>query len=82
MDQGGPLTCMALVELVTDYLEGGLPPAEAARFEVHLRDCAHCREYVAQMQLAIRALGHLPADALPAEAMHTLLQHFRDWTRG
>jgi len=81
MDQGGPLTCMALVELVTDYLEGALPPAEVGRFEAHLASCPHCGVYLAQMRLAIQALGRLPADALPAEAMNTLVQHFRDWTR-
>ena len=81
MDQSRPLTCMALVELVTDYVEGMLPPADVARFDAHLADCPHCRVYLAQMRLAIQALGRLPADALPAEAMDTLLEHFRDWTR-
>ena len=81
MDQSRPLTCMALVELVTDYVEGTLPPADVARFDAHLADCPHCRVYLAQMRLAIQALGRLPADALPAEAIDTLLEHFRDWTR-
>ncbi|HKC41690.1 MAG TPA: zf-HC2 domain-containing protein [Gemmatimonadales bacterium] len=81
MEPSPPLTCMALVELVTDYVEGALPPAEVARFETHLAGCPHCRVYLAQMRLAIQALGRLPADALPAEAMATLLAHFRDWTR-
>jgi len=72
---------MALVELVTDYVEGTLPPADVARFDAHLVDCPHCRVYLAQMRLAIQALGRLPADALPAEAIDTLLEHFRDWTR-
>ncbi len=81
MDQVRPLTCMALVELVTDYVEGALPPAEVERFETHLAECPHCRVYLAQMRLVIQALGRLPTDALPAEAMDTLLEHFRDWTR-
>ncbi len=81
MDQSRPLTCMALVELVTDYVEGTLPPADVARFDAHLADCPHCRVYLAQMRLAIQALGRLPADALPAEAIDALLEHFRDWTR-
>ena len=77
MAQNPPMTCKALVELVTEYLEGALPPAEVARFEGHLAGCPHCRVYLAQMRLTIRALGHLPADALPADAMQTLLAHFR-----
>jgi anti-sigma factor RsiW len=73
---------MALVELVTDYLEGALPAAEVARFEAHLADCAHCRVYLAQMRLAIQALGRVPGEQLPPEAMKALRAHFRGWTRG
>jgi len=73
---------MALVELVTDYIEGALPPAEVARFDTHLADCPHCRVYLAQMRFAIQALGRVPGEPLPPEAMQALLEHFRGWTRG
>ena len=39
---GEPLSCRALVELVTDYLEGALPDATRLRFEEHLAACADC----------------------------------------
>lgn len=81
MDQVRPLTCQELVELVTDYFEGALPPTEVARFDAHLAGCPPCRTYLAQMRTTIEALGRLPKDPLPAEAMQTLLQQFRDWTR-
>jgi anti-sigma factor RsiW len=81
MDQPGPLTCKALVELVTDYVEGALPPADVARFDAHLAGCPHCRAYLAQMRLAIQALGRLPSEGLSADVMATLKQHLRDWTR-
>jgi anti-sigma factor RsiW len=71
------MTCMELVELVTDYLEGALPPSEMTRFDAHLTTCPHCRVYLTQMRLTIQALGHVPADALPPDAMKTLLAHFR-----
>ena len=82
MDQNRPLTCMALVELVTDYIEGALPPADVVRFEAHLLGCPHCRVYLDQMRLAIQALGRVPGESLAPEAMKALLAHFRDWTRG
>lgn len=82
MADGRGLTCKELVELVTDYLEGALPPAEVVRFEAHLASCPHCRVYLDQMRLTIRALGRLPEEALPAAAMHALVEHFRGWTRG
>src|SRR5436309_16090479 len=77
MDHSRPMTCKDLVEVVTDYLEGALPPAEVARFEEHLADCPHCRVYLAQMRLEIDALGHLPADVVSADAIKTLLSRFR-----
>jgi predicted anti-sigma-YlaC factor YlaD len=61
------VTCQRAVELVTDYLEGALPPAERARLEHHLRGCAGCTAYVDQMRLAIAALGQVePAPPEPA----------------
>ena len=51
------LVCQQVVELVTDYLEGALSPAEHRRFEAHLAGCPHCTEYLAQMRETIRLAG-------------------------
>ena len=45
-----PLTCRELVELITDYLEGAMPPDERARFEAHVAECDGCEAYVRQMR--------------------------------
>ncbi len=76
------LTCQELVELVTDYLEGVLPAMERARFEAHLAACSHCRIYIEQMRVTIRALGRLGEDDLAPDARETLLRAFRGWKRG
>ena len=68
---------MELVELVTDYLEGALPPSDRRRFEEHLTTCPHCRTYLDQMRQTAQALTDLPADALPGDARSTLLNAFR-----
>jgi anti-sigma factor RsiW len=61
------ITCQRAVELVTDYLEGTLAPAERARLERHLRGCAGCTAYIEQMRVAIAALGRIePAPPDPA----------------
>ena len=44
------ITCRELVELVTDYLEGALAPADRARFEEHLEICDACVAYVEQIR--------------------------------
>ncbi len=75
------LSHRAFVELVTEYLEGGLTPADRARFERHLADCPECDAYFAQMRVTIRVLGRLSAEALPPEAWQLLLQAFHDWRR-
>jgi hypothetical protein len=48
--------CKELVELVTDYLDGVLPPDLKDEFQTHLSGCDGCVEYLRQIGLTIRAL--------------------------
>ena len=75
------LSCRELVELVTDYLESALSKEERARFERHIGSCGGCRVYLEQMRITIEQLGHLPEDALSADAERELLEAFRGWRR-
>lgn len=77
-DLGG-LTCKEMVELVTDYLEGALPPAIRTRFDQHLSGCDPCIVYIEQMRQTIATLGKLPEESIPASALDTLREHFRRW---
>ena len=72
------IACIELVELLTDYLEGALPPDEVAAVEEHLRTCPPCRTYLAQMRATIEALGAVPVETLSDQAYDTLLTAFRD----
>jgi anti-sigma factor RsiW len=73
------LTCKELVELVTLYLEGSLPPHEAARFEAHMGACSGCTAYIEQMRQTIRLTGSLSEDSVSPKAEEELLDVFRDW---
>ena len=75
------MTCRELVELVTDYLEGGLPAGERALLEAHLAECGHCVEYVAQMRRTIDTLGALTEWAIHLARERELLAAFRGWRR-
>ena len=75
------LTCQELVELVTDYLEGSLPPVQVARFERHLEDCDDCPMYVDQLRMTIRLTGRLAESDVPPDGRAVLLTHFRAWKR-
>ena len=82
MAKAQELTCQELVELVTDYLEGTLPPAERARVDAHIAGCTGCRRYLAQMRLTIATLPRLTEETIQPEAREALLRTFRNWKAG
>lgn len=73
-------SCQELVELVTDYLEGALSPADLRRFEEHIGGCDGCTEYLAQFKRTIELAGTLTPGDLTPEAESTLLGVFRSWS--
>jgi anti-sigma factor RsiW len=76
------MTCRELVQLITDYLEGGLSARDRRRFKRHLRGCDGCTTYVEQMRDTVRLAGALAEDDLSPQARDELLAVFRDWKRG
>jgi anti-sigma factor RsiW len=75
-DSADDLACIDVVEMITDYLEGALPAAEAKRLELHLECCPGCGEYVAQMRELDGSLGSLREDSLPTEMRDALIATF------
>jgi len=75
------ISCQELVELVTDYLEGGMPAELRVRFERHIESCEGCRTHLEQMRATIRLTGELAPESLTPEAETTLLAAFRGWHR-
>ena len=45
---------------IQDWLDGELPPAEAAEFRAHAADCPHCAAEIAAYQRVFRSLGTIP----------------------
>ena len=75
---GDDLACTEEVEIMTDYLEGALPAADARRLERHLETCPGCTEYLEQMRTIAGSLGGLTEDSIPAELRDDLIDAFRD----
>ena len=73
------LTCQELIELVTDYLEGVLPPAQRVQFDAHLLDCDECPLYLEQIRTTIRVTGMVREEQIAPAARDKLLLLFRDW---
>ena len=78
---GEHITCQEVVELVTDYVEGALPPEQAALFEQHLNFCDGCDWYVDQLRTTIAAVGRIEPEEVPPEMRTRLLAAFRDRSR-
>jgi MFS family permease len=57
--------CQQLVELVTDYLDGVLPPDLKAKVLRHLDGCDGCTEYVRQIRLTFQALQQADLQLTP-----------------
>lgn len=79
MNLSRDLTCIEIVELITDYLEGGLSTADRERFEEHIGFCDWCLTYLDQMRQTIAIAGELREEDLPAELQERLVAAFRDW---
>jgi hypothetical protein len=75
------LDCKDVVEVVTDYLEGTMAPADRRSFDQHLAVCEGCQDYLEQLRTVIRVVGRPTVDAVPAATMAGLLRAFRDWRR-
>jgi anti-sigma factor RsiW len=75
------LSCRQLVELITDYLEGALPPSDRERVDRHLAGCDGCTAYLEQMRTTIALTGRLREQDLGDEARAALLRAFRGWNR-
>jgi predicted anti-sigma-YlaC factor YlaD len=76
------IACREAVEAVTDYLEGAMAAGDRVRFEAHLAECPHCREYLAQMRATLDVLGRIEPDALAPEARDELVALYRRWRAG
>ncbi len=75
------MTCREFVELVTDYLDGALSPADLERFEHHLALCPGCDTYLEQIRRTVSEVGRVEEEDLSADARTRLLGAFRDWHR-
>jgi anti-sigma factor RsiW len=78
MADGTAISCQEVVEVITDYLEGKLPPEDVAIFEAHLALCDGCRWYLDQMRITIATVGRIDDDEVPDELRETVLAAFRN----
>ena len=50
------ITCREFEEFLINYLEGELGPDERRKFELHLKICRECREYLTAYKASMEAV--------------------------
>jgi anti-sigma factor RsiW len=73
------IVCQQWVEMVTDYLEGVLPPKFQQAADRHLADCPHCREYLAEMRRTIATAAGLRDEDVPIDVVDALTRAFAEY---
>jgi predicted anti-sigma-YlaC factor YlaD len=81
MSRVDDVTCRALVELLTDYLEGSITPELRVRIDAHLATCGGCANALEQLRDTIRVTGTIAEDRLPPEQSEAMRAVFRAWER-
>jgi anti-sigma factor RsiW len=77
------VTCKEFVEVLTDYLDGALEPAERADIERHIVICRGCSNYLEQMRSTIDLLGRIgEQEGANGQGNEKLLSMFREWRVG
>jgi predicted anti-sigma-YlaC factor YlaD len=75
------ITCKEFEGFVLDYLEDDLPLAQRSVFELHMRLCRECRDYLAAYQraqeLGIATLGS-DEEAVPDDVPEDLVKAILD----
>jgi anti-sigma factor RsiW len=77
MADGTAISCQEVVEVVTDYLEGRMSPADVAIFEAHLELCDGCKWYLEQMRITVATVGRIEETDVPDAMRATVVDAFR-----
>lgn len=75
------LTCREVEVFLLDYVEGSLAPYKRFKFEMHLKVCPECRDYLAAYRKSIE-LGQkffgAPDEPMPADIPEDLVKAIVD----
>ena len=78
------ITCKEFEDFVLDYLDGELPLRQRSVFELHMRVCRECRDYLAAYQRATelgRAVVLSPHEPVPEDVPEDLIKAVLDARR-
>lgn len=82
MDERIRARCDCFYRVLSDFVEGELPPAEAALVEEHLRRCPPCLVYFEQFKLVHEACGRVDPEGLPEDFDEVMRGVMAAWKKG
>jgi len=65
-------SCTEIVDLLSDYLDEGLPPGEQEAFDRHMAACPPCVEFLDSLRATQRATRGLRCDDIPKDVQKSL----------
>ena len=71
------MTCVELLDAVSDALDGTLAEDVQGEFDAHLRACPACRNYVEQLRISIESLKRIPKKGRPNPRRDALIEAYR-----
>jgi len=75
------LACQQVVELLTDHLEGALPPRLATLLDRHLAACPNCSAFLEQLRVSIALASSIPPADVPDDVVDALTDAFAEYHR-
>ena len=76
------IACRDLLELLSSFLDGALPPDTTAAIETHLSGCDGCTAVLEEFRRTIALTGQLREEQVTPAQRDLLVQTFRDWSAG
>jgi anti-sigma factor RsiW len=70
--------CRDAIGLLTEYMEGGLPPDQIRRLETHLAGCSACAGFLDSLKKTRDAARSLGAREVPEECRRALSSLLKD----
>lgn len=75
--RSGMVTCRQLVDLLSDYVDGELPPKLRRQLEAHVQDCEPCMAFINTFKQTQTMARTLHSEDMPPE----LRQRLHDFLR-
>ena len=75
-------TCKEILDLLSDYLDGEMPPDRSDAFEHHMEQCPPCLDFLDSVRATRSLASSLRCDEIPEEVQRSLRAFLGRETRG